>query len=198
MLRPVEVVDPSNGQLAHWAGLNLSRAWMLRALADTLPADHRLVPGMRSGAAAHEGAGLATADHDDYMISHWVPTFAVRLLIPTIEARSAPEHSTLPRSVAKPTDLVTSNGDLSSVYDFFTLTVRSGRGVVRWWADPVVRHPLGAPPDPSSFGCRLRVHEEGMGTSMSTLSTTGPTITAPNGSRRFVNCCVPSGSSARC
>lgn len=79
-LQPVEVVDPSNGQLAHWAGLNLSRSWMMTSIADALPPDNPLVDGLRSGADAHATAGIATADHDDYMISHWVPTFAVYLL----------------------------------------------------------------------------------------------------------------------
>lgn len=40
MLRPVEVVDPSDGQLAHWAGLNLSRSWMMSSIAAALPDDH--------------------------------------------------------------------------------------------------------------------------------------------------------------
>ncbi|MEO6652166.1 MAG: DUF2891 domain-containing protein [Ilumatobacteraceae bacterium] len=80
LLRPVEVVDPSDGQLAHWVGLNLSRSWMMTALAHALPAGHRFVPGLLDGAADHAEAGLAMADHDDYMISHWVPSFAVYLL----------------------------------------------------------------------------------------------------------------------
>ncbi len=79
-LQPVAVVDPSNGQLAHWAGLNLSRSWMMRTLAEALPPEHRLVDELRAGAAGHGAAGLALADHDEYMISHWVPTFAVYLL----------------------------------------------------------------------------------------------------------------------
>ena len=80
LLQPVTVVDPSNGQLAHWAGLNLSRAWMMRSIAEHLPPHHRSVVDLRAGATAHAAAGLATAEHDDYMISHWVPTFAVYLL----------------------------------------------------------------------------------------------------------------------
>lgn len=79
-LRPVTVVDPTNGQLAHWAGLNLSRSWMLRALAEALPAGHGSIESIRVNADAHAAAGLATAAHDAYMISHWVPTFAVYLL----------------------------------------------------------------------------------------------------------------------
>jgi hypothetical protein len=76
-LAPVAVVDPSDGQLAHWAGLNLSRSWMTTSIADALPNDHRLTDGLRSTAAAHADAGVPMATHDDYMISHWVPTFAV-------------------------------------------------------------------------------------------------------------------------
>ena len=74
------MVDPANGQLAHWAGLNLSRSWMMAAIAAALPRDHALTAGLRVGAAAHAEAGLSTAALDDYMISHWVPTFAVFLL----------------------------------------------------------------------------------------------------------------------
>ncbi|MFT5193564.1 MAG: hypothetical protein ACI9EW_001816 [Cellvibrionaceae bacterium] len=79
-LKPVEVVDPSNGQLAHWAGLNLSRCWMLDGIANALPEAHRLSGPLRQKAAEHLKAGLPMAAHPDYMISHWVPTFAVYLL----------------------------------------------------------------------------------------------------------------------
>ncbi len=82
-LRPVHVVDPSNGQLAHWAGLNLSRSWMMSAIAGALPIHHDLVDGLRATAAAHADVGIASASHDEYMISHWVPTFAVYLLTDT-------------------------------------------------------------------------------------------------------------------
>lgn len=85
-LRPVAVVDPSDGQLAHWAGLNLSRSWMMSSIAGALPGDHRLGDELRAGAAAHASAGLPTAEHDHYMISHWVPTFAVYLLTGAAEA----------------------------------------------------------------------------------------------------------------
>ena len=77
LLRPVEVVDPSNGQLAHWAGLNLSRSWMLTVVARCLPSDHRFAFALRENARAHYEVGLPMAAHPDYMISHWVPTFAM-------------------------------------------------------------------------------------------------------------------------
>ena len=79
-LRPVTVVDPSDGQLAHWAGLNLSRSWMMTSIADALPTGHPSTAALRVSAAAHASNGLAMASHQDYMISHWVPTFAVYLL----------------------------------------------------------------------------------------------------------------------
>lgn len=80
LLRPVEVVDPSDGQLAHFAGLNLSRAWMMRNIARDLPAGHPLKEGLTLNATEHIKAGFLMALHEDYMISHWVPTFAVYLL----------------------------------------------------------------------------------------------------------------------
>lgn len=79
-LRPVSVADPSNGQLAHWAGLNLSRSWMLTAIANFLPKDHHFVESMLKNAAEHLETGLPQAELPDYMISHWVPTFVVYLL----------------------------------------------------------------------------------------------------------------------
>ena len=79
-LQPVEVVDPSDGQLAHFAGLNLSRAWMMRNIARVLPAAHPLKTALSTSANRHIKAGFLMALHEDYMISHWVPTFAVYLL----------------------------------------------------------------------------------------------------------------------
>lgn len=79
-LHPVDVVDPSDGQLAHWAGLNLSRSWMMSSIAGALPTDHRFVQPLRDSARAHAEVGVPMASHDDYMISHWVPTFAAYLL----------------------------------------------------------------------------------------------------------------------
>ncbi len=79
-LRPVQVVDPSNGQLAHWAGLNFSRGWMLHAIARALPENHPLIPQLNQNGSDHIQAGLPLATHPDYMISHWVPTFAVYAL----------------------------------------------------------------------------------------------------------------------
>ena len=79
-LEPVQVIDPTDGQLAHWAGLNLSRSWMMSSIVAALPHGHRFTEALTSNAERHAEAGLAMADHEAYMVSHWVPTFAVYLL----------------------------------------------------------------------------------------------------------------------
>lgn len=76
-LEPVAVVDPSDGQLAHFAGLNLSRAWMLASIASALPDGDKRKPLLNAYAARHAAAGLPYAVHPDYMLSHWVPSFAL-------------------------------------------------------------------------------------------------------------------------
>jgi hypothetical protein len=79
-LAPVRVADPADGHLAHFAGLNLSRAWMLEAIAAALPEDDPRIAGLRHIAAEHRRVGLPEALHADYMVSHWAPTFALYLV----------------------------------------------------------------------------------------------------------------------
>jgi hypothetical protein len=80
LLKPVAVSDPTDGQIAHLHGLNLSRAWCWRRLAEALPdADPR---GHLSGAAIRWNAG-PSLDHvtsGDYMVTHWLAAYAVLLL----------------------------------------------------------------------------------------------------------------------
>jgi len=70
-LQPVSSPDPSDGKLAHLDGLNLSRAWMLRAV------------GLAGLAEAHASAGLAAVTSEHYEGAHWLGTFAVYLLTST-------------------------------------------------------------------------------------------------------------------
>jgi hypothetical protein len=79
-LAPVRVVDHADGQLAHYAGLNLSRAWMLQGIASALTEADVRSPVLLALADAHQEAGLADALHHDYMVSHWAPTFALYLV----------------------------------------------------------------------------------------------------------------------
>ena len=77
---PAIVSDRSDPKLAHLDGLNLSRAWCLRAVAAALPASDPLRPALTASADAHTAAGLAHVATGDYMGEHWLASFAVYLL----------------------------------------------------------------------------------------------------------------------
>jgi len=78
-LKPVASPDPSDGKLAHLDGLNLSRAWMLRGIAQGLPEDDARRPGLIAMSDAHRTAGLAAVTGEHYEGGHWLGTFAVYL-----------------------------------------------------------------------------------------------------------------------
>jgi len=79
-LAPVRVVDFADGQLSHYSGLNLSRAWMLEGIASGLPVNDPRRVLLGKMAQQHGTLGLSDAVHPDYMVSHWAPTFALYLL----------------------------------------------------------------------------------------------------------------------
>lgn len=76
ILAPVSVPTSKDYKLVHLHGLNISRAWMLAAIAAHLPASHRLRRLMIDSAWAHRNAGLSAANRTDYGSCHWLPTFA--------------------------------------------------------------------------------------------------------------------------
>ncbi len=76
-LVPVVPSDPADGRLAHLAGLCLSRAWMLAGIAAGLPAADPRRPALNGAAAAHAAAGLVFVDSAEYMLTHWLPSFAL-------------------------------------------------------------------------------------------------------------------------
>lgn len=78
--QPAIVSDRSDGKLAHLDGLNLSRAWCLRAVAQVVPAGEPLRAELTTAADAHAAAGLAHVATGDYMGEHWLASFAVYLL----------------------------------------------------------------------------------------------------------------------
>lgn len=78
--QPVGIADFSDGQLAHFTGLNMSRAWMLRKIGRALPDDHHLRTVLLELAQTHQEVGIPSVLHEDYMVSHWAPTFVVYLL----------------------------------------------------------------------------------------------------------------------
>jgi hypothetical protein len=75
LFTPAIVSDRADGKIAHLDGLNLSRAWCWRALADFTPDPD----ASRRTARAHIDASLPHVS-DDYMGEHWLATFAVLAL----------------------------------------------------------------------------------------------------------------------
>ena len=73
------VSDRSDGKIAHLDGLNLSRAWCWRGIADALGSDDPRAAIMRDAAALHIAASLPHIA-DDYMGTHWLATFALLAL----------------------------------------------------------------------------------------------------------------------
>lgn len=72
---PAEVSDRSDGKFAHLDGLNLSRAWAMRAIAAGL-ADGEAREQLLASADDHLNAAM---DHvvGDYMGEHWLASFAL-------------------------------------------------------------------------------------------------------------------------
>ncbi|XZE56879.1 DUF2891 domain-containing protein [Planctomycetaceae bacterium SH139] len=76
-IAPVVVSDLSDPKLVHLAGLNLHRAWCLRSVAQSLPADHPLRGGLLTSAQAHLTAGLQYINSGHYEGDHWLATFGL-------------------------------------------------------------------------------------------------------------------------
>ncbi|MGH8427495.1 MAG: DUF2891 domain-containing protein [Gammaproteobacteria bacterium] len=79
-LEPAAMLESADYKLAHLAGLNLSRTWMLASIAVRLPADDPRRAILATASAAHAETGLSAALRTDYGASHWLPTFAVYCL----------------------------------------------------------------------------------------------------------------------
>jgi hypothetical protein len=76
---PAQLTDRSDGKIAHLDGLNLSRAWCFRAVAQELPeADGRRLV-MQNAAELHLAAALPHVA-GDYMGEHWLASFALLAL----------------------------------------------------------------------------------------------------------------------
>lgn len=74
LFAPAAVSDRSDGKIAHLDGLNLSRAWAMRALAADLPTP--VVALLQDTAQRHLAAALDTLA-GDYMGEHWLASFAL-------------------------------------------------------------------------------------------------------------------------
>jgi hypothetical protein len=78
LFRPARVSDRTDGKIAHLDGLNFSRAWCWRAIADAL-ADETDAQRARDAAERHIQASLPHIA-GDYSGEHWLATFALLAL----------------------------------------------------------------------------------------------------------------------
>ena len=80
LLTPALVSDASDPQIAHLHGLNLSRAWCMRRLIETLGARDERSIVLASAMQRHADASLDAAVGSDYMVEHWLAAYALLLL----------------------------------------------------------------------------------------------------------------------
>ena len=79
LFTPAVVTDSSDGYIAHLRGLNLSRAWCWRRLAESLPVGDPRFAACVEASRVHAEASLAFVTGDDYMVEHWLAAYAVLL-----------------------------------------------------------------------------------------------------------------------
>lgn len=77
---PAEISDPTDGQIAHLHGLNLSRAWAFFTLADVLGPDDPRHVIFHAAADRHASASLDDVAGSHYMVEHWLMVYAVLYL----------------------------------------------------------------------------------------------------------------------
>jgi len=80
LFTPAIVTDESDGQIAHLHGLNLSRAWAFRTIAENLPSADERRSSVRGAMDTHAAASLGQVQGSDYMVEHWLAAYAVLLL----------------------------------------------------------------------------------------------------------------------
>lgn len=80
LFAPAVVTDSSDGQIAHLHGLNASRAWCWRRIAESLPPGDARIAAAVAAASEHADAALPHVVGDHYMVEHWLAAYAVLLL----------------------------------------------------------------------------------------------------------------------
>lgn len=80
LFTPAIVSDPTDGQGAHLHGLNLSRAWCMRRVAEVLPDGDRRIAVLDGAIERHANASLGAVVGSHYMVEHWLAAYAMLLL----------------------------------------------------------------------------------------------------------------------
>jgi hypothetical protein len=80
LLEPAIVTDRSDGKLVHLDGVNLSRAWCMKRIANALPKDDKAREFLLKSADRHTVDALKNIHSGDYAGEHWLASFATYLL----------------------------------------------------------------------------------------------------------------------
>lgn len=80
LLQPAVVSDRTDPKIAHLDGLNLSRAWCFKHIAQTLPQTHPMQPQLNTAIQSHLQASLDHVVGSHYSGAHWLATFALMAL----------------------------------------------------------------------------------------------------------------------
>lgn len=79
-IEPAIVTNRADPKLAHLDGLNLSRAWMLEGIAQSLGDHDKRSAALTAAARRHRDAALPQVTGEHYEGGHWLGTFAVYLV----------------------------------------------------------------------------------------------------------------------
>jgi hypothetical protein len=80
LVQPAIVTDRTDPKLVHLDGLNLSRAWCMRSIANSLPQTDPARRLLARAAKTHAGAALPHIASGSYEGEHWLASFAVYML----------------------------------------------------------------------------------------------------------------------
>lgn len=80
LFTPAVVSDDTDGYIGHLHGLNLSRAFSFKRLAEALPAGDRRISVLHGAEQRHAEAALPHVSGGDYVLEHWLAAYAVLLL----------------------------------------------------------------------------------------------------------------------
>ena len=80
LMQAARLSDRTDPKVAHLDGLNLSRVWCLRQIAQKLPAQHAVHAQLTAAIAHHLNASLPHVVGSHYSGSHWLASFAMLAL----------------------------------------------------------------------------------------------------------------------
>lgn len=80
LMEPAVVSDRNDGKLVHLDGLNLSRAWCMKQIADALPKSDQACQALYKAAHIHAKDALSNIHSGNYAGEHWLASFATYLL----------------------------------------------------------------------------------------------------------------------